>query len=796
MYISINKIDTEHLDPKKELKSDKIFKPRGKARCEFHPQGIFSPEIFGYIRQCECGSGVKTTVKDPVKICPNCGITIYNSPEDSYGWINLKVPVAMKFINYSNLPVTKGHTAIKASLAREIASYQSVIADGEVVKLDLADADTVHKIITSEHVSIGADALIELGVSADHAHEMFTSEIIVPAPMYRPAILRVSGKGKNTPIINDMNAALIDIIKTTNNLSGYLDVDFTGEDNAYGQKALIMATYGATITKSVNQFWDEVLAIMTSGRRATVKKELIAGTISNAVRMVLINNSDIDEDTILIGDAAIPILYPYLWDKYQGNMVAIDMALKEGNEMVIANRPPIIGEKSALAFRPRVLSVYHGLLVNHNGTLFDPDLYPETEGIYTCHMNPIVFSGFQADTDGDCLMIFSIFSNQAKADAENLLPSKSYMDYSVTGIRNSIPSNCYLAIKDKAERERVKRHMESWNTPRSEQIEMFHKLSDSLWMNEDVPTAADLINFDDSTKTRIEELTDADTAETISKQLQTKITQYSNDHSVKFITKVMSANSTDIAEAGVFYKNLMASSDDLLITDATDVTPTKMRVEEVIANGEGWYNFNVKGCTTSIAGIAPTPITMSFEEFSQLNPDIEIAVYSPINDIHRLLTERKLSKICCGNIPNNIKRIGLYSTLMITERATQSALSNMNKDKLNKENFILDHSCNGEYTEKEIVTWVKEITDMLSNSPVSRRFYEIALLSRVRPHETHPDRFIIKTMQTSINHSGNLFGFFLFKHNESTLKKMINAKRFNDNSFKAGVAMDVYSVNE
>ena len=141
-------------------------------------------------------------------------------------------------------------------------------------------------------------------------------------------------------------------------------------------------------------------------------------------------------------------------------------------------------------------------------------------------------------------------------------------------------------------------------------------------------------------------------------------------------------------------------------------------------------------------------------------------------------------------VPRNI---GIYSTLMITEHATQASLDSMNKGISEKVNTIietkLDKKDFPDY--KAVKNKIEEIIDNIGYVGVQSRYYEIALLSRFYL-DGNGTSYTPSSLQTSMLKQGDKLGAFIYKPTEANFRKLIASKHINANSTKSKVMLDIY----
>lgn len=328
------------------------------------------------------------------------------------------------------------------------------------------------------------------------------------------------------------------------------------------------------------------------------------------------------------------------------------------------------------------------------------------------------------------------------------------------------------------------------NLSRKDYFDKNQELGKNLWDNENIPTVADIADFmnGNTENEKMNRLFDFfDNKEDFMKMATRSNNSYSQDESSNFIRKVMSANNSDISKAGYFYKLLMASADDFTITES-DCRSQGVEYNVKSVN-EDIYNYRIK---FSFINELKNYCRWNYNEFVNYckNNSLEnIHVRTPLTCSHA--KSHCICKKCSGALPSNTTNIGTFTALMVTEHATQSALSSMNKGRKENINDLLTIGFTGKSNPswENITEWICNIVNKLENKNVSSRFYEIALLSRVRKENGN---FIVCSLKSSINYSGNLFGAYIFTPTNKNFEKIIKAKQFDDNSLKLQIAINDY----
>ena len=337
---------------------------------------------------------------------------------------------------------------------------------------------------------------------------------------------------------------------------------------------------------------------------------------------------------------------------------------------------------------------------------------------------------------------------------------------------------------------------------RDEYFEVNQRLADSLWNNEVVPTVGDIASF---IKTGHNEQMQSifeffDNEKDFIDMAHRQGASYNEDESSAFIQSVMSSNNTDISKAGYFYKLLMASADDFtIVSKKCTSNGVEMKVSDI---DEPQYNYRVKYSWVVELGKFARFKWSEFVEWAGRESLEYIHVLTPLTcncfphdaeEAKGYKSKRGICKRCAGALPKQTYNVGAFTTLMVTEHATQSALNSMNKGRKKDVNDTLNGGYHGEYSWNAISEWVESLTDDLKGDKVSARFYEIALMSRIRFDEDGP---FVTSLVGSINRSGNLFGAYIFAPTNRAFERILSAEEFEDQSLKLQIAMNQYLRGE
>ena len=744
--------------------SEKVFKPRrfkdNKGRWRFDENGIFSEWIFGKFGSCHCGK-----VKVPGSWCEDCRTRVIERNKMPEYYIPLNIRVPHMIADYSVFGKF-------CKIVEKIMNYNAFVYEGEVIDFDLQKIENISKYDESK-VQIGLDALIALNIGAtkEWYDENTIDKVIIPHPIFRPIISKENGGY----FLGKLNNILVDLLKKNAQISSM---------EKYCNGAFSSCAIRKSLCENYIKFTENIIQLMTEGKKSVYNQEILSRTITGAMWAVITNNYDLDEDILLIGYEFAETLYPILYKKCGGDIEKLNKEIERRNYKVIVNRPPTIGQMSVIAMKPKF------------------NLDPKYR--FVISSNPIIYSGLSADTDGDRFFIIALYSKDANDRANDLLPSLSYINGCDGFIRNGIPEEFMFALNNMTNEESLKKINEISkgrdyeSLERDEYLEIYKEIGENMWETCNIPTVGDIADaLDGKENERFDKLTDFyNNREKMIEQINKLDSDYSDEESSEYIEEVMSSNSTDISESGVFYNMLMASADDI-----------RIEAQDTDCGSEG-VTFNVKDITEEIYNYK---IKFSFvqelddyskypySEFKTLVSNFEtINVRTPLSC--RRAPDRCLCKKCAGVIKKSAHRyftprnFGIFTTLMITEHATQASLDSMNKGKSENINKLLNEPLkkNSKALEwKDIEDFINDKVEEIGYIGVQSRFYEVALLSRFFKNEK-TQKFFGCSFKTSMQYQKDPFGLFVYKANKRNFIRMLKAGEFQANSIKTKICFYIY----
>ena len=337
---------------------------------------------------------------------------------------------------------------------------------------------------------------------------------------------------------------------------------------------------------------------------------------------------------------------------------------------------------------------------------------------------------------------------------------------------------------------------------RKKYIEVYRELGKHMYTGCYIPNVADFANAygpkngksKDALK-NIEHITTfTDNTKDIEASVKRKVANYSEEESSKFMKSVIAANVSDITASGFFWKKLCASCDNMKIDIEYDDCRSKGD-EITLPIDEETYNFKVRNHFINELN----DYTENYDEFLSMTSGLTTIHVRSFLTCNHSKNHRRFCKKCAGiyrrehNSTFMPKNIGIYSTFMITEHATQASLDSMNNGVSEKLNVLLEQPINSKElkTYADIKNKIKAIIDQIGAAVgVESRFYEIALLSRIYLQAN--GSYEAAPLVTSFLRQKDEFGAFIYKPTEDAFMKLLGTDKIDSHSIKSNIAFDIY----
>jgi DNA-directed RNA polymerase subunit beta' len=399
----------ENLD---EITSLKTFSKR-----RFHPNGLFSEQIFGPIRNYTCQCQYHGDSKSGGK-CSVCGIDIVNSDERRKRFAKIVLPLKVVNPLFYDLLVDLGGKTFKKCLDDLMRNDKSIlfITDKEyAVTLNSDDippgapkwerTEAIYVMVKGVAEEAVADGIPEWKIVLDNIDNLLLSSIIVLPPDLRPTS---NNAGENKQLMDKINRYYTQIL-TKKEIMNATKVNL--------QDKALYYNYFKQLQKDVNELYVRILEKMAK-KEGLIRGNILGKRIDFSGRAVII-----PDPTIAIDECKLPYLMVLeifklpiakrimAIGKYKSLNEAIDFVndcIDKNNlilyrmcenitkdEYCVLNRQPSLHKLSMLGFKIKIT----------------------TDFVIKIH--PLVCPPFNADFDGDQMAVYVPVTNEAREEIIN-----------------------------------------------------------------------------------------------------------------------------------------------------------------------------------------------------------------------------------------------------------------------------------------------------------------------------------------------------------------------------------------
>lgn len=253
----------------KEITTTKIMNKK-----KFHPNGLFSEQIFGPLRNYTCQCGTYYGISQSGSTCKICEVDIMNSDERRKRFAKIVLPISVVNPIFYDLLITLGGNSLKNALDELMKNEKSVLymdEDDHVITTNLDQIpknsqiweknEAIQKIVSDLAINLSED-IEGWKIIKNNLDKLIISQIIVLPPDLRPA---AKGVSKNSQIVDKINRFYMQILTKKESMRETI-INVQTNKNLY-------YTYFKQIQKDVNELYHHIL------EKISKKEGLIRGNI-------------------------------------------------------------------------------------------------------------------------------------------------------------------------------------------------------------------------------------------------------------------------------------------------------------------------------------------------------------------------------------------------------------------------------------------------------------------------------------------------------------------------------------
>jgi len=441
----------------KEVTSTKVMLKR-----RFHPEGLFSEQIFGPVRNYTCQCGTYYGVSRSGGTCKICGVDIVNSYERRQRFAKITLPIPVVNPVFYDLLVGLGGTDLKLVIDELMKSEKSVLyMDGEehVVTTNLEQVpdgtrkweklEAIYKVVSDLANNLAND-LSDWKIVRDNIDKLFINHVIVLPPDLRPASKSVS---KNNQVVDKINRFYVQILTKKEIMK---DTIF----DIQRDKSLFY-TYFKQLQKDVNELYHHILDKL-SKKEGLIRGNILGKRIDFSGRAVIV-----PDPTLSLDECVIP--YLMFLEMFK---IPVAKKLLEVRKFKLLNKAidfvdDCIKLKSPVLFKVcEELSKDEVCILNrqpslHRLGMLGFNIKISLDSVIKIH--PLICTPFNADFDGDQMAVYVPISEESKQEIrEKLFVSKNLSSPADGGLTTipgqdiilgifSLTSNKFTSLQEKVQ---------------------------------------------------------------------------------------------------------------------------------------------------------------------------------------------------------------------------------------------------------------------------------------------------------------------------------------------------------
>ena len=385
------------------------------GKRKFHPEGLFSEQIFGPVKNYTCQCGTYFGVSKSGGQCEICKVDVTNSDERRTRFAKIILPMPVVNPLFYDLLVDLGGKTLKSALDDLMRQEKSVLYMDGIDNIVTVHGDklppgtkvwekteAIQKLVEDIANQLSKEGYEEWKMIKDNIDNLFLSKIIVLPPDLRPT----SKSSGNRQLMDKINRYYVQIL-TKKDIMKETTINIKIDKNMY-------YTYFKQLQGVVNELYDQILAKMAK-KEGLIRGNILGKRIDFSGRAVITPDPTLNLDECVLPYLMIleifklPIAKRIIeLGKFKLLNKAIDFVdrcidtqspvlfnvCKEmvKNEICILNRQPSLHRLGMLGFKVK--------------TSLDQVI----------KIHPLVCTPFNADFDGDQMAVYIPVTEEAKQE--------------------------------------------------------------------------------------------------------------------------------------------------------------------------------------------------------------------------------------------------------------------------------------------------------------------------------------------------------------------------------------------
>jgi len=421
---------------------EEVTVPKIMEKKRFHPEGLFSEQIFGPVQNYTCQCGTYYGAFADGSKCEDCGVDKVNSSERRRRFAKIVLPFPVINPVFYDLLIDQGGTMLKKGLDDLMRNEKSVmyydneeeefrIVDEENLPDDAGETweklDAIEKMITTLAHQLSAERIQGWDIINNNLDKLFINKIIVLPPDLRPSTKR---GGKSNQVVDEINRYYVQIL-TKKDIMRATIVDVIHDKPLF-------YNYFRQVQKDVNELYTHIL------QKLSKKEGLIRGNI-------LGKRSDFSGRAVITPDPTLSIdqcILPYMMvlELYK---LQIAKKLVEINRFKHINKGIDFVDECVEFGIPSLYRICEELVKDevcilnrqpslHRLSMLGFNIKISLDNVIKIH--PLICPPYNADFDGDQMAVYIPITKEAKQEVREKLFITKNFTHPANGSLTTTPS--------------------------------------------------------------------------------------------------------------------------------------------------------------------------------------------------------------------------------------------------------------------------------------------------------------------------------------------------------------------
>jgi len=393
-----------------EVTSLKVF---GKKK--FHPQGLFSEQIFGPLKNYTCQCGTYYGLSKSGGKCSTCGVDIINSDVRRTRFAKIGLPIPVVNPLFYDLVVEVGGKTLKHAIDELMRNEKSYLymdglehivgSDQDKIEAGIEyweRTDAIYKLIKDLSLLFAKDGVPEWVLIYNNIENLLIDHVIVLPPDLRPSSAAAGGK----QLMDKINRYYVQIL-TKKEIMKDTMINILRDKNLY-------YTYFKQLQKDVNELYHRILEKMAK-KEGLIRGNILGKRIDFSGRAVITPDPTLNIDQCVLPYIMILELFKLPIAKRIieiGKFKLLNKAIDFVDKCIETNNPVLYKiceevTKDEVCILNRQPSLHRlGMLAFNIKMTMDKVI----------KIHPLVCPPFNADFDGDQMAVYIPVTEEAKQE--------------------------------------------------------------------------------------------------------------------------------------------------------------------------------------------------------------------------------------------------------------------------------------------------------------------------------------------------------------------------------------------